>query len=164
MFPKNKSLPGFTLFELIVVMLISSMLFGIIYQAYQVIQFHYIRYEQESQRLGNLNMFFALLEKDVEESERVYADGSFIRCISVGREVEYQFYSDMVLRHQGWKRDTFFCQALEKRYLLEQKEVFPNNQLIDELIIMVNYKEEQMNLHVRKIYAADVLYQEEISW
>jgi prepilin-type N-terminal cleavage/methylation domain-containing protein len=100
---------AFTLFELLVVMLISAILLGIVYYALQIANGRYISYSGETSRLLELKTLVHTMQRDLEKADEVLAEGDRFRCYSQGTEVTYTIGRESIRRTVHGTEEIFPC-------------------------------------------------------
>lgn len=101
---------AFSLPELLVVMVLSSLIAGIIYFVYYTVSAYQLRLTKKMSREADMSLLYFTLKKDVENCKVVSATGpSAIHCIFAdGKQVLYSVRPDSsLLRQQNHRMDTF---------------------------------------------------------
>ena len=157
-----RKIKAFTILELVVVMILTSIIVGIVYSAYEVVGNQYNSYRKintQNKQVALLNM---LLNKDFTTSH-------FIKCgedklLFYDKEnkiTSYDFGEQDITRNNNAFTDTFFIPSLnvEMKFLNQMQQV--QNNLVDELYFESLIFNQQQAFHFKKQYAADVLINNE---
>jgi type II secretory pathway component PulJ len=79
----NRSLPAFTIMEMLIVMLLSAIVVGLTYLYFNQFS-HYIRNtEQTSNTYSNFNQFGFVFQKDLDEARQIYFQSPDYRQFSL---------------------------------------------------------------------------------
>jgi hypothetical protein len=148
---------SYTVIELLVVMIISSLSIGITYTCYTIFSGHYLSFKKRSDELANYILLDKLLTKDISASKKVGKTSDGINCVLQKKNIQYEFYDTYILR-KDLIVDTFPILTAEtpvfKRF--GKTENIPGA-LIEEISMEVLYKDEKLYFYYRKKYGADML-------
>jgi prepilin-type N-terminal cleavage/methylation domain-containing protein len=106
---RNK-MPAFSLLEMLVVLVISSIAVGIIYSSYEFSARYHIRIGTKTDRNLAVQELYMLLMNDFDRSLLATKPDSstvFIFFPEQRKNVKYSFYRDSVVRIQAERRDKF---------------------------------------------------------
>lgn len=160
-----RRIPAFSLIEMLVVMLLSSITVGIIYVTYYSISMYYIRYSTQQIELERANVFFSRLSVDFDECLSVTKLSSGILCSQTVGTVEYHFFPEYSIRRQLSVVDTFpGVNAVAFRYGSQDR--VEELGLIDELEISAWLHARQVTLRFVKDYepGTQLRYQERTTY
>ena len=106
--PLLPRLKAFTILELLVVLVVSALLFGMAFAALHLVQRQQQRIERHSARLGQISTWQATLAADFRASQRVELANDRLRCERADGPIFYTYsYPDSALvREQGDMLDT----------------------------------------------------------
>jgi hypothetical protein len=156
-----KRLRSYTVIEMLVVMMISTMSIVITYTCYTIFSNHYLSYKKRSDELATHVVFDRLFAKDISTAKAVQKTAEGVACISKKERIQYEFYEDYILR-RGTMPDTFKIRSSSQVSLKKQgKEEYIPGELVDEIIMGIIYKEEKLYFYYKKNYGADVLMSRE---
>ncbi|MEM8507834.1 MAG: prepilin-type N-terminal cleavage/methylation domain-containing protein [Bacteroidota bacterium] len=105
-------IPGFTLSEMVVVLLLTTLVVGMAFSVLQLVQRQMqgiaTNYEQHSE----VNLLRQSLWIDFNQSQNIWYDaqGAELACVNQLREVRYAFHSDYITKGQ----DTFRIKVISK--------------------------------------------------
>jgi prepilin-type N-terminal cleavage/methylation domain-containing protein len=121
----RSSLPAFSLPEMLVVMVLSSIIVSIIYFSFQTISSYQVRLSNQKKSAEDAGTLYYILKKDVQQCNAVKAlDDDEILCeYWAGSNVSYAFLSDYTLRTQQSRIDTFTCAFTIPVFSFEDKPV-----------------------------------------
>lgn len=145
-------------------MLLTAILFGLVYQAFTIIHTNYTSYNKNNTLILNIQSLSHQLQQDFDQAKIVIADINNVSCVSQNKQVEYLFIEDGVVRNQGEIVDTFYCETDELKFYFQKNEIHPSDQLIDRLVFSCELKGEQLNLDIAKEYAVDILMADNKEW
>jgi len=94
----SKRLAAFTIMELIIVMLLSTLIFGMALTAFQIMQRLYRQYDELSTETTTLDRFRALLAYDVEQATSLHYTENQLILKSTARTLHYQFQKEAIVR------------------------------------------------------------------
>jgi hypothetical protein len=148
---------SYTVIEMLVVMLISSLSIGITYTCYTIFSNHYLTYKKSSDELANYILLDKLLTKDISASKKTEKTPEGICCIFQKENICYEFYDSYILR-KGIDTDTFSMIAAESPVFkrLGKIENIPGA-LIQEINLVAVYKGEKLYFYYSKNYGANIL-------
>ncbi len=109
---KNKQLKAFTLLELLIVMLLSSLVLAVAYLALQLVNAQYLHFSRNTEETVALSVLRTQLAKDLERTSIVWRRGGCLvlekyAVLDNSARVEYCFQDSLLLRRQEQLTDTF---------------------------------------------------------
>ncbi len=148
---------SYTVIEMLVVMLISSLSIGITYTCYTIFSNHYLSYKKRSDELANYILLDKLMTKDVSVSAKVEKTSLGMNCISKNGTIGYEFYDQYILRRSTIV-DTFYV-VMSQPVVFKRMGKTENipGALVEEIGMETIYKEEKLYFYYKKNYGADVL-------
>ena len=152
-----KRLKAFTVLELLVAMVISSMVIGASYFTYDIIYKQFLNYKQVDRNVLDALTFRNVLNYDFATGEFIYKmnDGISITKFD-GTERQYAFSNGTIIRSAGSVKDTFYLNCSDWKYHeLEITSVF--QPLLTKLEIILAINDEPGEMSFTKQYAADLL-------
>jgi prepilin-type N-terminal cleavage/methylation domain-containing protein len=155
------SVPSFSLVELLVVMVLSSIIVGVIYFSYATIVSYQLRLSNQKRLVEDAATLYFILKKDVQQSTCVRAiSHETILCERSLGTVNYGFYDGYVLRQQLDRIDTFRLRFEAPKFYQQTKQlgVFPA--IVDEIQLTRQATDEaSTNISICKYYDAAMLIQ-----
>jgi prepilin-type N-terminal cleavage/methylation domain-containing protein len=155
------SLPAFSLVELLVVMVLSSIIIGIIYFSYSTITSYQLRLTNQKRLAEDSATLYFVLKKDVQQSEAVRAvSPETIVCERSFGLISYGFHHGYVLRQQLERIDTFLLRFERPRFFQQKKllEAYPF--LVDEIQLRPQVNDDTtLSTTIFKYYDAAMLIQ-----
>ncbi len=150
--PKAKfldSLPSrvkaFSLVEMLVVLVLSSIVVAIIYVSYSRVQSFYRSVSKKYQTSEDFGALIYTIRKDINASDAVLKTEEGVSCVFREREVSYAFTPSYVVRRQSEVVDTFNCLNLEAYVLFSGSKVEQPRRPVDQVVLVVSGKEEDMH-------------------
>ncbi len=112
----NKRLPAFTLLELIVGMIVSTIVLTVIFTAWHIVSKQSEQFSIRSEKNRDRSLLHSFLILDTESADSVYSDGREIFCYSSYRtelrlNSSYTLGENFVIRKTATANDTFFIDA-----------------------------------------------------
>jgi prepilin-type N-terminal cleavage/methylation domain-containing protein len=149
---------SFSMIEMLVVLVLSSMVVGIVYSAYYTVSKYQLELTRKYTRHGDLAVVYFTLKRDFDRSARVEnikGENALRFSAPHGEKVEYYFSQEAVVRKQAMRVDTFQCTSGKPRFLLEGREVRQDEvSLVDEIQMDINSLPDQTALMLHKHYDA----------
>ena len=96
---KQKHLAAFTLLELITVLVLSTIIIGIAYTAYELIYKDFTAYKNNNESVLETLDFVTLLENDFSDADSLKIDEYSIQVFQSERTIEYELYPTNTLRY-----------------------------------------------------------------
>lgn len=157
-----KRLKAFTLMELLVAMLISTIVVGISYQAYHIVYQQYMSYRKNNQLINNVFMLHTALQTDFMNAKFVNKkEDAVVMKDKDGNKIIYFFDQNYILRNVNEMQDTFFVSANDMHLKFISEDQKATEGIIDEFYFTSLVAGEEEHFHFSKTYAADVLMEAE---
>jgi prepilin-type N-terminal cleavage/methylation domain-containing protein len=158
MYRIKSRVPSFSLIEMLVVMVISSMMVGVIYFVYYTVNSYQVSLTRKYSEVENVNSLYSLLTNDFDRSE--YIEATTVNELTChvqysGTKVSYSFFSNYILRKQESRVDSLACPSNSVAFLFQQKNT--ESGLIDELKIETLFFGGMTKLVFFKQYDAAIL-------
>lgn len=152
----NPRVAAFSMLEMLVVLVLSSILVGVIYFAYYTISAYQHTLVRRQAAQDDAARVFYLLKKDFDRSETMYVlgDHGFQANLPQGRWVRYTFTADVCLRAQATVMDTLACPFSQVGFQWRGQAAVTNGPL-DELTIVAPNPDH--DIHLYKAYDAAAL-------
>ena len=157
-----RKIKAFTIIELVVVMILTSIIVGIVYSAYSIVGNQYTGYKKINTQNSRVALLSMLLNKDFSTSCFIKSgEDKIFFYDKENNTITYEFWENCITRNSNAVTDTFFISSLNvEMKFLNQKQQF-HNSLVDELNFETAIFEEQQLFHFKKKYAADILMKNE---
>lgn len=156
-----RRIAAFTIMEMIIVMLLSSVVFTIAFKSFEIISKHYISYKKNVDEIGDYSLLDRLISTNCLQCKRLEKTADGVLFIYETGRISYVFSQDYILRAQAGILDTFFIEAVSHKVSYLGKEVLEENMLIDEVNIEGLVKGEVRKFNYSKQYAANEMMLEE---
>jgi prepilin-type N-terminal cleavage/methylation domain-containing protein len=153
---RNK-VSAFSLVEMLVVLVLSSMVAGIVYFSYRSVSLYYLTLDQKRIEVENLSGLNYLLKKDFEEADLIMAMNPRMIEITNGSssKINYEFFKNYSVRFQDMRVDTFAlsCDSIAYRWVKRIQNFYPG--CIDKISLEVTREESgPFRIGVVKLYDA----------
>jgi len=148
---------AFTVIELTVVMILSSIVISITYLSFDILQKQYRDYRESNDKIAMISKLNSLLHTDFNNSEIIIKTDAGILTNYRTKQINYEFDFGFILRKEGEITDTFFVKVDElNTHYLKQGQL-ESERIIDELTFETKINNKMRVFHYRKIYGADIL-------
>jgi hypothetical protein len=157
----TKRIPAFTMMEVTIAMLLSTIVIGITYTVFSIITRSYHSYNLKHEEMATVLRLDELLQKDFDRAEIVLKDTDGIAMQNKDGLTRYRFYGDYILR-VGLSTDTFKVKndsvitSFESQVISSVERSAEQNRL-DELDIQFTLQKEKIPYYYRKIYSSENL-------
>jgi len=151
----SRSLPSFSLIEMLVVMVLSSIIVGIIYFSYYTLYTYQVSLSKRYKGFEDISTLYFQLKTDVDRCDRVDAsDGNTLRfkIPKPDTEIHYFFSTSYVAREQAGRIDTFYCRLQNPVFMLKGNSLADRSAQVDEIQIGVGQLPVEVNVHIYKQY------------
>lgn len=149
-----KKLPAFTLMELLVTMVLSTIVVAAAFTGYEIMAGRYGSYQQVNTGIREAAWMNGLLLKDMQRAQQVTATGKTIVLSAAPEQpVTYEFRDAYVLRRSHELTDTFYV-AIKNAAPLFNRQPVNAGDVIDELQLEAVIGEEPERFVYRKNYPA----------
>lgn len=153
---KNK-VRAFTLFELVVGMLLAAVVIGMVYQAWFIISRVYDGYLVRGRAQSELLVFRKIFTADVDKARRMEYQSGEITLLDTLNEpsLRYQVRDSMVIRLAA-VQDTFKLKGLSVKTSFEGAD--QEEGLIDAINFSFYAKKDRVRIDVKKQYSSEQLF------
>ena len=154
----NRKLPGFTLMEVTIAMLIAAIAIAITFTAYRIVSGSYFNFYKKQEKVATLTIIDKLLKQDFIKARSIVktSDGVFFE-VNNGI-VTYSFKDDYILRDQfSLGIDTFKLQVKDFNCSFES-ELVEEGREVDLLSFKTELDGDLIPLQYLKIYSAQDLF------
>ena len=150
-----KKLKAFTMIELMVAMIVSSIVIGIALTIYMNLNQYYLDFKEKGKMDSELLMLVSTFRSDMDKSYEVHGDNSDLTLVfEAGKTINYSFEGNCVIRTKSEVTDTFYnkVQEIEVNYLDNE------NKYVNDILINIKQGEFVFPLHITKEYSRDLLF------
>ena len=159
----NPNLKAFTLLEMLVVMVLTGIVFGIGYTTYDLMHKQFAQYESHHEELLRLEQLKTLLKTDFFEARKITKNHSGIRIEQMEETIAYLFENEHIIRLKMGVNDTFHYPTGEVNMFYEKQRQDFQEALIDQLSVEVVYKGQSQTLSFLKKYDAALKMSQELN-
>jgi hypothetical protein len=150
---KMVKIPAYTVLELLIVMIITSIVVALTYSGFQKIYQHYERFNMSQKQILSLIMMDREIRKDFEAADMLLKTEDGFVCNYHDRPIRYIFSENYLLRQELDRYDTFLIKATQTEIFFMKQTL--TTQVFDELVFMDS--DNRRSFHYRKKYAGDIL-------
>ena len=157
-YPFYYSLKAFTIIELMVVMLLSLIVFGVAATTYRLLYKQFTHYEKVSTIGLEMQLLHTLLQQDCNNSQSMKVRNKAIFFQKTPFDVIYNFENEYIMRfidNAFQKTDTFFIQYQLPFFYFENKPQIEG--LIDKMEIQWQLYDKPYKVTYHKVYSAEDL-------
>ncbi|HET6227841.1 MAG TPA: prepilin-type N-terminal cleavage/methylation domain-containing protein [Bacteroidia bacterium] len=156
-----KKLAAFTLIELLIGMLISSIVITFGYLAYRFTNEQYLGYKQIKEQLVEVSQFNTVFSEDLRRAEIVSSTANTIEMYYKQiPALDYEFAADYVVRKANALTDTFNIAAVR----IEQQFVFPEERVfLQHLSFEATILKETEQFNFTKAYSSETIMNYKVS-
>jgi Tfp pilus assembly protein PilE len=148
-----KKLQSFTILELAVTLLISSVVIGIVYYAYLLFNSQFTGYRQKSALVNEYHIFRKAFQIDMERAHVIQrlpaGQFVFVGTDSAGA-TQYQFNNDVIVRESANGTDTFTI----KNNGYDLVAINDSSMLVEKIVIHLSMNDIPLNAVFYKQYSA----------
>jgi prepilin-type N-terminal cleavage/methylation domain-containing protein len=159
----SKKLPAFTIIELMVTMLISSIALGLIYTGYEIVSKQYKSYKISNEIIAEALYLNAIMNIDFANARDVKRNDEGFELIDyLNRITIYELSEEYIVRKVSFSTDTFHIPVQQITYSMLGSEIMDEETiLIDEVSFYVTVNKETHPFHYKKQYDAAFLMERE---
>lgn len=161
----KKKLKAFTLMELVVTMIISSIVIGMGYSAYSIIYKQYLNYKSLRTELMDVAGLNAELAANFYHCSRVLKQGENGLCFELKKDkkINFEFSEQYILRKENDLIDTFKVAAKNCvfKYLLDDTD--KKASLVHTFSFDSELLKEKVHFYFEKEYSSEIVIKEEIT-
>ena len=154
----NSKVSSFSMIEMLVTMILSSMVVGTIYMVYYTVNSYQVTLTKKYTDVQALNDFYFVTMRDFDRSDYVeVVNGNEVKCTVKGTDTKvwYSLYQDQIVRTQKSRTDTTSFVIQSVNFFMGGKEI--TNGLIDEVRMNVAILNNPVELVFVKQYDAAAL-------
>jgi prepilin-type N-terminal cleavage/methylation domain-containing protein len=151
------SVKSFTLVEMLVVLVLSSIIVGIIYFIFYNVNTYQLNLMRKQQQIGDMNTLFFTMKSDAERCEHIDALNPYEVVFRGDIHVAYVFGDKFVLRKQDSRLDSFAGTFLKPVFSWQGRNVERYPDIVDEIQCEFSHFSDSVTLDVRKYYDAAAL-------
>lgn len=151
----SKKIKSFTIMELLVTLVITSIIVGLASTIYLNMQRYFSTSEQGYEQNTDVNFIISLLKTDFENSASAVSSFGLVTLIGNDSKIlEYNFSDEFITRKVDYRRDTFYVNLED----LEVIRLDDNSDLVSEIKANIIFDGDPVPLHIYKNYTRDVLF------
>jgi hypothetical protein len=152
-------LQAFTLMEVLISMVLSSLLIFLIFSGYTFFNTQFFNYRGKIAGTTEQLTYVSVIENDVYNAAKViYKDENNFSCIRLNKPgINYFIYDEFTVRDNSIKPDTFYVKSDEIIFKFNNTKQSFEDSLIDEISFKVTVLNNKQQINIRKKYGADVL-------
>lgn len=151
----NHRAPSFSLVEMLVVMVLSSIVISIIYFTYYTVTTYQASLTRRYASVDDRSRLYFLLKKDFDDGydiRTVHENELVVSKIEGDTPVYYFFDREFVLRKQHFRQDTFRCTFTNIQFSGNEDETNTGSRKIFEANLLMEIAGDTMNLRLFKQY------------
>ncbi|WP_089357180.1 hypothetical protein [Ekhidna lutea] len=152
---KNKLL-SFTIGELLIVMIITSIISISLYYSYLAVYRQFILFDQKQTMLNDLSGFHDQLSYDFNLSEKAIINGGILMLFFEEKEISYSINSNSIVRTQSSLKEEIKLDIHSRGYKFKGEAVNGSG-LIDRLELKFDYLNHEYRWIILKEYDAHTL-------
>lgn len=146
----HRTLPAFTLLELLVGMIVSGLVLAATFSAWHIVTQQYAQYCKTTESTVELSAFLSRLECDVADASAAYKlSETTVQLVHSTLTLEYRFSESYALRNSAGHTDTFRVSVPAIHTFYKTEKTAGENLRIDELRVVLSFdgkKEEKLFL------------------
>lgn len=144
---------AFTIIELTVVMLLSSIVISIAYFAFDMLTIKYLRYKKDNEVRYEMTNINSLLNHAFYISDSVIVTGNTIHAHIQSAVIDYELTPECILKYDRGITDTFHFPVSKMEYLYENEHITEG--IIDQAHLEMELGDKKINTVFSKKYNAD---------
>lgn len=151
-----KKIAAFTLMELLIGMIISSIVISFGYMAYTLIYEQFLNFKKVKGTIMETTQLNTTFSRDIRHAEIISAEeeNKLILLNKNEPELHYEFYPDFILRTRAELTDTFKVAATN----IQQQFLFPENKMfLQQVSFDAAVMNEPESFHFTKSYSSETL-------
>jgi hypothetical protein len=158
----KKRARAFTIIEVTIAMLISTIVIGITYTVYSIISRSYNSFNNKNESMFVVVRLDELLQKDFDKADLILKDTTGMTFQSAGDIITYKFDRDHIIRI-GLIADTFKVKMDSANTFFEARPINDISPLveqnrIDDLNLLLSTQSEKITYHYHKQYSSENLF------
>jgi prepilin-type N-terminal cleavage/methylation domain-containing protein len=156
-----KKLKAFTLMELLIGMIISSMVIASGYYAYSIIFDRFEKYRDVKKKLVTGEQLNSILNNDAFTADLIsFRDDELVLTKGPEKSIRYHFYDERIIRTEQEVSDTFAIAAVD----IQPQFLFPeNNSFVQQFSFKATLLDEKAFFCFTKSYPAELLMQHKLT-
>lgn len=148
-------LKAYTVVEMLVVMIVSTICISITFTSYKIFSNQYYLYKITSDTVASYHTCDKLMTMDFSQALKVERTIKGLLIYKKDKKVEYEFSEKGIIRND-LLIDTFPVYPLSTEMFLGGKSQYLPGGLIDEFYFECQFREQNLFFHYQKNYGADV--------
>lgn len=150
-----KKIAAFTLLELLIGMIISSIVISFGYATYSLIYKQYLSYKTVKAKMMETTQLYSALSSDLFHAQMAsFHEHTLLLYNKNKTELKYDFYENDIVRKTGEVVDSFHIAAMNRK----EQFLFPDNkQFLTQLSFEINVLDEPEVFNFTKQYCSETL-------
>ncbi|TCC99768.1 PulJ/GspJ family protein [Pedobacter psychroterrae] len=155
---KQGRIKSFTLFEIVLAMMLAGIVVGMAYTAFTLFSKIYRDYHAKTISHADVQLLRKLFDEDLGSASVVSSSGDQIRFngLSDSSGSRYLVYPDFLIRQKDNLPDTFKMKNLALITFFEGREV--SNSIVDQMVFRFEFEGSPILISVTKSYSAEDLF------
>ena len=149
-----RRIKGFTLLELVVVMILTGIAVTLVYRAYIYISQTYSVYVDSRERILELGEFQTVFQGDLDAAEKADAGQNKISLLFDQKLIHYHFIDSMVVREQKSRLDTFQIGLQQHQFYYHENQAGG----LTDVKLKLKYKDEDISLYFDRAFDVQSLF------
>lgn len=152
----QQKIKAFTLQELLVVMVLSSILMSTLYIGLQMTHQYFSHFSKGSESIEQLQLLQQAMSKDIEQCEWMLVQNNELVLAAKDKKVIYALGDQIVRRQNNIITDRLPFNTQNITFLFQENEIYAkDNSIVDACAFTINHRGEELTYSFRKKYAAD---------
>lgn len=149
---------AFTIIELVVTMVITSIVIGIAVALYLTLDFYFRDTVYEYEKNNDILLTETMIKNDINNSRTITENNTGFYVLTTGNKIiRYEITDNYIIRHTDISSDTTFYNITD----LTINTLKHNKDLVNEIVIYIEQEKINIPLHFYKKYSNDVLFEME---
>ncbi|OFY26028.1 MAG: hypothetical protein A2X01_00250 [Bacteroidetes bacterium GWF2_35_48] len=150
----GKKIKAFTMMELLVTIVISSLVIGFALGVYFHLNNYYLKGHSKFTEVNEVISLYSLMNTDMENAREMYVLSDRINFAGINTSICYKFYNEYIVREQQFSTDTFFIIVTN----LQDEKIDPYSDLSGQVTFIAEKEKEQYPFTLKKKYASEVYF------
>ncbi|CAM1359202.1 type II secretion system protein [Tenacibaculum xiamenense] len=153
---KKNKLKGYTILELLITMVITSIIVSILYVLFSMLSQRYLAFNKNEIEVTEVSMFKNTLKRDVYKSDYLILNFNELKCIRNNQTLIYSF------------GDSYITRRLKKSSVIDTFEIkvkkttpsfidYDKLKVLKKLSLRLDFLGRDLGLHFSKEYSSDIL-------
>lgn len=148
----TKNISGFTLMELIVVMIISSIVISFTYMTFSIFEQSILSKRELENQITSTYLFLNIFKSDLDGSSNIIEDNGELHLLNEKKIITYSFNQGKVIRKSEATSDTFQIKSINHELTWINKEKQLSYYFIS---INVHIDDDTIPIYFNKVFPSD---------